>query len=106
MEAIGAYWDHYHLEINRLLRQYPDRVRKFTVVSQRLSRALSRASSPPYGNRSHRLLNRLEPWPRTTSAQPAAAVERSARNLFALPALSSGFSGRHNWVRVQKMLKT
>ena len=47
MEAIGAYWDHYHLEINRLLRQYPDRVRKFTVVSQRLSRALFRASTPP-----------------------------------------------------------
>jgi hypothetical protein len=35
-EAIGEYWDLYHGEIDRLLRQYPDRVRKFTTVRQRL----------------------------------------------------------------------
>ena len=32
LEAIGQYWDHYHLEIQRLLQRYPARVRKYTTT--------------------------------------------------------------------------
>ena len=31
-EAIGRYWDHYHEEIERLLRRYPDRIRKYETL--------------------------------------------------------------------------
>lgn len=31
-EAIGRYWDHYHVEIQRLVKQYPDNVRRYETL--------------------------------------------------------------------------